>query len=103
MMATKVENPTEAAARLAERIEIIDPEKKRKLSDSGRTARLKRNHMMILQAHAFILELGVVTNDRWPSLTNYLCLALCLLYGLENIGSLYSSMSMIVIGHSLLY
>jgi hypothetical protein len=31
------------------------------------------------------------------------CLALCLLYGLENIGSVYPDMSMIVIGHSLLY
>jgi hypothetical protein len=38
MMATKVENPTEAAARLAGRTEIIEPEKKRKLSDSGCTA-----------------------------------------------------------------
>jgi hypothetical protein len=31
------------------------------------------------------------------------CLALCLLYDLENIGSVYPTMSMIVIGHSLLY
>jgi hypothetical protein len=31
------------------------------------------------------------------------CLALCLLYNLENIGSVYRIMSMIVIGHSLLY
>jgi hypothetical protein len=38
MMATKVENLTEAAARLAGRTEIIEPRKKRKLSDSGRTA-----------------------------------------------------------------
>jgi hypothetical protein len=33
----------------------------------------------------------------------YICLALCLLCSLENIGSVYPSMSMIVKGYSLLH
>jgi hypothetical protein len=35
--------------------------------------------------------------------SSWKCLALCLLYDLENIGFIYPAMSMIVIGHSLLY
>jgi hypothetical protein len=50
--------------------------------------------------------------DDWPKLLTlhareqavyFDCLVLCLLYGLENIGFVYPSMSMIVIGHLLLY
>jgi hypothetical protein len=83
-------------------------------SSQGFTKMLRR---VVLRSNEDEGEVKTITSphaegDDWPKLLTlqareeaayFDCLVLCLLYGLENIGFLYPSMSMIVIGHSLLY